>query len=256
MAKSSKSSGSSRTSRSERQKVVEEMRARQKAAERRRGGMIVAVCVLVAVGIIVAAAWGPVTDHFRQQKYAGKALEEIGAPASVCQEPTTKPAQGNQQHLPDGSPINYPDNPPAFGEHYIDPDPMSRKFYTAQDRPALGTLVHNEEHGYTILWYDDTVAGDSGQMSQIRAIADKFAGTSDLRDKFKAVPWTDDDGKAFPTGQHVAFTHWSVGGTANAAAGNDKQVGVWQYCSSTSGAALETFMLDYPFSDSPEPNGM
>ena len=88
---------------------------------------------------------------------------------------------------------------------------MARKFYTAQDRPALGTLVHNEEHGYTILWYDDSVAGDSTQMAQIRAIADKFAGTSDLRDKFKAVPWTEKDGKPFPSGQHIAFTHWSVG---------------------------------------------
>jgi len=66
MAKSSKSSRSART---ERQKVIEEMRAQQKAAERRRGGMIVAGSVVVALGIIVAAAWGPVTDHFKQQKY-------------------------------------------------------------------------------------------------------------------------------------------------------------------------------------------
>jgi hypothetical protein len=253
MAKSSKSSKAART---ERQKVIEQMRAQQKAAERRRGGVIVAVCVLVAVGIIVAAAWGPVMDHFQKQKYDGKALEEIGAAASVCQEPTTKPATGEQQHLPDGSPISYPDNPPAFGEHYVDPDPMARKFYTDADRPALGTLVHNEEHGYTILWYDDSVAGDSGQMVQIRAIADKFAGTDDFRDKFKAVPWTNEDGKPFPGGQHIAFTHWSVGGTENAASGNAQQVGVWQYCSKTSGAALKTFMLDYPFSDAPEPNGI
>ena len=70
MAKSSKSS---RTTRTERQKVIEEMRAKQKAAERRRGSVIVTVCLLVAVGIIAAAAWGPITDHFRQQKYAGKA---------------------------------------------------------------------------------------------------------------------------------------------------------------------------------------
>ena len=253
MAKSSKSS---RTVRNERQKVLEEMRARQKAAERRRGQLIVVVCVVVALGIIVAAAWGPVVDHFRTAKYANKAVEQIGAPASACRKPTTKPATGNQEHLPDGSPISYPESPPAFGKHYITPDPMARKFYTAQDRPALGTLVHNEEHGYTILWYDDTVADSSPQMSQIRAIADKFSGTTDLRHKFKAVPWTGDDGKPFPDGQHIAFTHWSVGGTESAAAGNSKQVGVWQYCSSVSGAALKTFMLDYPFSDSPEPNGM
>ena len=93
-------------------------------------------------------------------------------------------------------------------------------------------------------------------MDQIKAIADKFAGTTDLRDKFKAVPWTSSDGKPFPDGQHIAFTHWSVGGTTNASSGSDKQVGVWQYCSSVSGAALQTYLNDYPFSDSPEPNGM
>jgi hypothetical protein len=253
MAKSSKSSRNVRT---ERQKVAEQMRARQKAAERRRGLGIVAACVLVAVGIIVAAAWGPVVDHFRTAEYADKPLDEIGAPAGSCQTPITKPAAGNQQHLPNGSPVTYSQSPPAYGKHYLDPDPMGRKFYTTQDRPALGTLVHNEEHGYTILWYDDSVSGDSDQMSQIRAIAGKYAGTSDLRDKFKAVPWTSDDGKPFPDGRHIALTHWSVGGVENAAAGNARQVGVWQYCSSVSGAALKTFMADYPFGDSPEPNGM
>ena len=35
-----------------------------------------------------------------------------------------------------------------------------------------------------------------------------------------------------------------------------KQVGVWQYCSDVSGAALETFMEDYPYMDSPEPNAV
>jgi Protein of unknown function (DUF3105) len=249
MAKSSKSA------RTDRQKVVEQMRAQQKAAERRRGTIIVAACVLVAVGIVAAAATGPILDHFRTAKFSSKPLSDIGAPASACQPVTTKPADGNQQHLADGSPVTYPDSPPAFGKHYITPDAMARKFYTAQDRPALGTLVHNEEHGYSILWYDDSVAKDSTKMAQIKAIANKFAGTSDLRDKFKAVPWTSSDGSPFPNGQHIALTHWSVGGTEKAAQGAAKQVGVWQYCSNVSGAALQTFMLDYPFSDSPEPNG-
>jgi hypothetical protein len=231
------------------------MRAEQKAAERRRGTIIVVACVLVAVGIVAAAAIGPIVDHFRTAAYSGKPLAEIGSPASVCQKVTTKPAEGNQQHLPDGSPILYNDSPPAFGKHYVTPDAMSRKFYTTQDRPPLGTLVHNEEHGYTILWYDATAADDSKQMDQIRAIADKFAGTTDLRDKFKAVPWTKDDGAPFPDGQHVAFTHWSVGGTAGAASGQAKQQGVWQYCSQVSGDGLSSFMTTYPFSDSPEPGG-
>ena len=250
MAKSSKSA------RNDRQKVVEEMRAKQKAAERRRGTLIVVGCVLVAVGIVAAAAIGPILDHVRTSKFSNESLSAIGAPASVCQSVTTKPAEGNQEHLANGAAVTYTDSPPAFGKHYITPDPMARKFYTAQDRPALGTLVHNEEHGYTILWYDDSVAKSSTKLAQIKAIAGKFAGTSDLRDKFKAVPWTSDDGDPFPSGQHVAFTHWSVGGTENASAGAAKQVGVWQYCSDVSGAALQTYMTDYPFSDSPEPNGV
>jgi hypothetical protein len=252
MAKSSKSS---KTLRNERQKVVEQMRAQQKAAERRRGLTIVVVCAVVAVLIIGLAAFKPIKDWWDGREFRGKDVSEIGAAASVCVKPTTKPATGQQQHLADGSPISYPDSPPAFGKHYIDPDPMARKFYTAADRPALGTLVHNEEHGYTILWYDDSVTGDDSQMTEIRAIASKFAGTSDLRDKFKAVPWTADDGAPFPEGQHIAFTHWSVGGSTTAASGQAKQQGVWQYCSAVSGEALDSFMKTYPFSDSPEPGG-
>ena len=119
MAKSSKSSKSSRASRTDRQKVVEQLRAQQRAAERRRGQAIVVVCVLISLGIIVAAAWGPVTEHFRTQKYADKPIEQIGAAATACQKPTTKPANGTQEHLPNGAPVDYPDSPPAFGKHYI-----------------------------------------------------------------------------------------------------------------------------------------
>ena len=54
---------------------------------------------------------------------------------------------------------------------------MERKLYTADDRPELETLVHNLEHGYTILWYDETVAADDDAMTSSRAIADKLAGT-------------------------------------------------------------------------------
>ena len=245
-----------KTAKSDRRAVIDQIRNEQKGAERRRGLMIVGVCVVVALLIVLAAAYKPLKDAYDLRQFKDKDLADIGAPASVCGEETTANATGTQDHVQPGTPINYTDSPPAFGQHYNVWDSMDRKLYTADDRPDLGELVHNEEHGYTILWYDDTAAGDSDQMDQIRAIAGKFAGTTDLRDKFKAVPWTSSDGKPFPGGQHVAFTHWSVGGTQKASQGSDKQVGVWQYCSSVSGAALETYMEDYPFSDSPEPAGM
>ena len=120
--------------------------------------------------------------------------------------------------------------------------------------PPLEALVHNLEHGYTILWYDETIADDDAAMTTIRGIAEKFAGTSNFRFKFKAVPWlpSDEDGASFPDGQHVAFTHWSAGGAGETDV--EKQQGVFQYCSDVSGAALETFMDEYPYLDSPEPN--
>ena len=33
-------------------------------------------------------------------------------------------------------------------------------------------------------------------------------------------------------------------------------MGVWQYCDSVSGEALNDFMIEFPYMDSPEPNVM
>jgi hypothetical protein len=238
----------------DRQAVIESIRSQQKSSERKRGLAIVGVCAVVAVLIIGLAAYRPIKNAWDLRQFRNVAIDKIGAPASVCTKETTKPATGEQQHIPDGQAIFYPDAPPAFGEHYNTPDPMQRKLYTEGDRPVLGILVHNLEHGYTILWYDQTVADDDSQMNELRGIADKFSGTSNLRFKFKAVPWLESDGKAFPKDQHIAFTHWSIGG-ADKDPGGDSQVGVWQYCSAVSGDALNSFMIKYPYLDSPEPGG-
>ena len=93
--------------------------------------------------------------------------------------------------------------------------------------------------------------GHLDMMDDLRGIASKLQGTSNLRDKFKAVPWTSEDGKPFPDDQHVALTHWSIGGVGTTDPA--KQVGVWQFCSAPSGDALEKFMEKYPYMDSAEP---
>lgn len=236
---------------SDRQAVIDSIRSQQSKRENRRGLAIVGICVTVAVVIIGAAAFKPVKDWFDLRAYASEPLADIGAPASSCEKVTTKKAEGNQDHVEVGTPMSYPDAPPAFGTHWNMWDTIDRKLYTASDRPELGELVHNLEHGYTILWYDETIADDSQQMDDLRGIASKLSSTTNLRDKFKAVPWKKDDGKAFPDGQHVALTHWSVGGVGETDPA--KQVGVWQYCSSVSGAALDSFMEKYPYMDSAEP---
>jgi hypothetical protein len=238
----------------DRQAVIDSIRKQQKGAEKRRGLAIVAACGVIAALIVGAAAFKPIKDWYDLRQYSSQGLADIGAAADSCQKVTTKKAEGNQDHVEVGTPMTYPDAPPAFGQHWNMWDSMDRKLYKASDRPELGELVHNLEHGFTILWYDETVAEDDAMMDDLRGIASKLQGTTDLRDKFKAVPWTSEDGKPFPDGQHVALTHWSVGGAGNT--DPSKQVGVWQYCSAPSGAALEEFMVDYPYMDSPEPSAV
>lgn len=237
-----------------RREIADQLRNQQKRADKRQGAVIVGVCILIAVAIIGLAAFKPIKEWWDLRQYEDAEISDIGAPASVCDERTTKPADGNQQHVQPGEDVEYTDAPPAFGAHEVYPDSMERKLYTKEDRPRLEKLVHNLEHGYTFIWYDETIAKDGDQMDELRAIASKLQGTGNMRLKFKAVPWTEDDGDSFPEGRHIAINHWSKGGK-DVELSENKQVGVWQYCESVSGEALDDFMLDYEYFDSPEPYG-
>jgi hypothetical protein len=245
------------TKAADRRAVVEQMRKQQKSAERRRGFAILGVCLVIAAVIIGLAVYPVIKRSLDLREFNGLALSEIGAPASACQDIITEPADGNANHVDTGTPVTYTDSPPAFGPHWnevgVAPAPFERKFYTANDRPELESLVHNLEHGYTILWYDETIANDSEQLNIVEGIADQFpSDENNFRFKFKAVPWTSEDGEPFPDGQHVAINHWSAGGSGET--DPSTQLGVWQYCSEPSGAALEAFMTEYPYTDSPEPD--
>jgi hypothetical protein len=241
----------SKKDRTDRQAVIDSIRKKQAGAEKRRGLALVGACVLVALVIIGAAAFQPVKDWWDLRSYETESIDAIGVPADECSEITTTKADGSQDHVEPGTPIQYKDSPPAFGQHYNVWDGIDRKLYSESDRPDVGELVHNLEHGYTILWYDETVAASDAMMDDLRGIASKKSSTTNLRDKFKAVPWTSEDGDPFPSGQHVAMTHWSVGGVEAGEGG--EQVGVFQYCAAPSGEALEEFMEQYPYMDSPEP---
>lgn len=250
----------SKKSASERRAAVERLAAEQRRGQRTRGFAVVGLSVLVAVAIIGSALWfGSAVPYASRQWYDERefrdvAVDQIGAPASACGSITTRPATGNQEHVAEGTQLSYLDAPPAFGKHYPVWESMDRKFYSAADRPPLGKLVHNLEHGYTVVWYDETAAADPDMLAQLEGIASKYRSTTNMRMKLKVAPWLADDGGSFPTGQHVAFTHWSAGGVGTGQTG--EQVGVWQYCTAPSGAALKAFMTAYPYLDSPEPNAM
>lgn len=241
MAKSNKAA--------DRRAKAEQIRREQQRAEKRRTYAIIGGFVAVALVIVGLGAYPLVKQSLEDRELEGVALADIGTPMgqASCQEPQTEDATGNADHRDESEELTYDAAPPSFGYHYPTWAPLSRKFYTADDRPKVGYLVHNLEHGYNILWYDETVADDPQALKAVRGIADKFPG-EDFENKFIAAPWTAEDGGSFPDGAHVALTHWS--------ADDSGQQGVTQYCGQVSGEAVEQFVDTYPYTDSPEPNAM
>ncbi|GGO84685.1 hypothetical protein GCM10011584_02860 [Nocardioides phosphati] len=248
------------TSSSDRRAAVDKIRRDAQRADQRQGRIIILLSVLAALVIIGIPAVPIIKGMLDTNSVAKLNLSAIGAKASVCGSRILSPGTGTQQHVDPGTPVDYSAeaSPPAFGQHEVYPDPIKRKMYTEIDRPRVAQLVHNLEHGYTIVWYDSTIADDSAAMTDLKGIADKFQGEDDFRKKLKIVPWLKTDGKPFPKGQHVAITHWAKeAAKADAAAAKKAKVtadaGVWQYCSEVSGQALQEFMTAYPYLNSPEP---
>jgi hypothetical protein len=232
----------------DRRAVVEEMRKQQQRAEKRRTRVIFAACAVVALVIIGLGAY----PLIKQEQVSAGDLATIGVSAGEadCQDVIKKNAQGMNDHREIGSAIAYPESPPAFGPHYPETGGFERKFYSPSERQEIPYYVHNLEHGYNVLWYDETVADNDDQLTAVRAIASKFEGR-EMTDKFLALPWTEEDGKPFPDGAHVALTHWYADPSDPS-----KQEGVWQYCGAPSGEVVAQFVEDYPYTDSPEPNAM
>src|SRR3954454_14554523 len=233
---------------SERRAIAERLQKEQKRREQRRSLAILGVSVLIVVGLLAAALIPYIKDRREKSKLESTALANIGVSKSAadCDAILTKPTDHTQQHIPAPTPIPYKDAPPSFGPHRPSPAAFERKYYTAQDRPEVATLVHNLEHGYTILWYDETLAKDSEQLDAVKAISEKMTD-----ERFVAAPWTKDDGKAFPSGKHVALTRWTA--DAGNPGDEDKQRGNWQYCAGVGGAVGGDVAAKWPTAESPEP---
>jgi hypothetical protein len=226
---------------------VEAMRREQQARERRKSLMFVIVAVVLGVGLVAAAA---VPAYMKKRNDpTNKALSSFGvsAASASCDEPTTDKTSGSSVHVgpgtdqPNVTKVKYAQVPPSSGEHFVEPVFSPRPFYTAENRPAMEELVHNLEHGYSILWYDSTVKGDD--LKTLENIA-KRARTEDAvgpRGKFIVSAWDDAYGK-LPEGKHVALSHWGA------------QQGHRQLCGKVSGEVVESFIKKFPATDAPEPN--
>lgn len=236
MAKSSKDR--------DRRAVVEEMRRKQRSQERRRTFGVVGICLVLGAVIIGFAA----KELVDQRNKEGRDLSDIGVSraAASCQPIETKPYDGPaNNHVASGVKVDYADAPPAMGQHdgnFLRGDEIKNR-YSVEDRPPVERLVHSLEHGYSILWYDETIGKDTAAVDDLASIAAKYP----IGDKLIIAPWTADDGKAFPDDAHLALTHWT---------GPKNQKGVWEYCGRVSGTVVQEFTEKYGPNNAPEPNAV
>ena len=216
-----------------------EVQKAQKARERKVVIGIVVGCLVLLAGLGGVVAYA-INDARSQQ------LPNLGVPAAAasCDAVVTDNAEGSGEHVGPGTPkpdqtrVDYGTIPPSSGPHFAAPDVSERRFYTAADRPPLETLVHNLEHGYTVLWYDGAKA--KGKEQLLRDIAEQANKQPQAQDKYLVVEWDSSRGQ-FPADKPSALAHWT------------KEAGKRQLCGDLSGAVIVDFITDFPASDAPEP---
>jgi hypothetical protein len=232
---------STKTAEKDRRARIEAMRREQQAKERRKSTTFVVLAIVIGLGLVSAAAVPAYLS--KRNDPANKALSSFGVStaAASCSAPTNDTPTGGQDHKAQGTVIKYADVPPSSGPHWATPVLSSRPFYSATDRPAMEQLVHNLEHGYTVLWYDKTIKG--AQLAALKDIASSARSQSAVGpSKFIVSAWDTAYG-TFPQGKHVAMSHWGAK-TAHR-----------QLCGKVSGAAVGSFIKKFPYTDAPEPAG-
>jgi Protein of unknown function (DUF3105) len=236
---------------------IAEMQQQEKARENRVRLQIIAGCaaLLLVLGAVVTYA---VIDAGKQKPDV--AIDAIGVSASAasCDPITTDKAGGNGSHVGPGTStpntlkVKYSTVPPSNGPHFIAPAVTNgRNFYTATDRPKMEVLVHNLEHGYTVLWYDQQ-AGDAkrAELEQLATVTNKI---DPALDKFIVSAWDPSYGE-LPAGKKYALSHWSatLGADQTSVA---SQAGHRELCGALSGEVVKAFVEKFPRTSAPEPNG-
>jgi hypothetical protein len=220
---------------------VEELRKAQESAERRKTLLVVAAS-LVVVAVLVSAVFYVIR---REQAAKDPASVGVAIGAAGCDAVVTDKTTGSSVHVgpgtdqPDKTTVKYAQVPPSSGEHYPEPAYPSRAFYTAADRPVLETLVHNLEHGYTIVWYSESLP--KAQQDELKKISDLIRDEKGTAGKFIVSAWDASRG-AFPAGKPIAMSHWGA------------KEGYRQFCGSVSGAAISGFVDAHPYTNAPEPD--
>lgn len=225
----------------DRRAKVEEMRRTEQARERRKSMLFITLAVVVGLGLIAAAAVPAYLKGRNDPVKKSLASFGVSTAAADCGPVQDDPTTGGNDHKPDGTTVDYAQVPPSSGSHWGQGAFPAREFYTARDRPEMEQLVHNLEHGYTVLWYDDTIKGKALDALKDIAVSARAKDPVSPGQKFIVSAWDDAYGD-FPKGKHVALSHWGA------------EQGRRQLCGQVSGTVVNDFIEKFPAADSPEPN--
>ena len=119
---------------------AEERRAREAKAAQRKRSLVTLVLALLVGALVV----GLILNERKSEEQ----IASVGADEAGCGEIAEHELLG-RDHVDEGSPIEYNSSPPTSGSHYANfADPA---FYSAPIEKER--LVHNLEHGHTIIWY-------------------------------------------------------------------------------------------------------
>jgi len=228
----------------DRRERLEAVQREQKAAQRKRN--VTTAVVGVAAGALIIGGTLFAISNQQKNKPENRSASRYGvsASAAACDGVLESPSSSSGNHVgpgtntPKETHVNYSTIPPTGGPHFPVWLESSINFYSVADKPKVENLVHNLEHGYTVVWYLPTLPAD--QVSALKGlsatIAAKLPGN-----KFIVAPWDTTRGD-FPAGKTVAISHW---GTKH---------GYRQFCGQVSGEAIQQFVDAHPSTDSPEPN--
>ena len=251
-----------KSSKSDRQAVIDEIRKKQKGAEKKRGYAIVGVCALIALLIVAAAAYRPVKNWWDLRKF-----EDLNL--AVDRRPCVGVRRGRR-----------PSRPTAAAEHVPaprrspTPPPRRRSARTGTSRASRARAVqpevlHREGPPRAraagpqprARLHDPLVRRDDRRRRRRRSnmidgIADKFRPTATTcgssSSPRRGPRLTRRRAASSPTG----CTSPSRTGrpAAPARPTPPSRSAPSSTAAEPSGEALKDFMLEYPYTDSPEPD--
>lgn len=135
-----------------RRQEAEQREAERKAAARRRNLVTagIALVVIAAVAVLVI---------FQKKEDAPSSIGGTEA-AAGCDEIEEFPeAEGNGEHVDEGTPVDYETTPGVYGPHWP-PDAVSAPgFFTEPVEDER--LVHNMEHGQIVLFYSPDASDET-----------------------------------------------------------------------------------------------